>query len=396
MEAKPIPAFYCCYLLRSTVLHSSLYVGSTPNPLRRLAQHNGQVKGGALRTSRVSLRPWEMTCLVAGFPSNIAALQFEWAWHNAHLTRHIARQEKLAFPTTMEPTMRTGRMWRHPGRPATTLTEKLSNLHSLLRSPYFSAWPLEVHFFCEDVYQVWQAWCDRVDSQVSTDIKVLLEPQKPATSRAVVLTDLPPKQHRTYTVGQGGVAGLDISYASLRGILEKGTFVLDEDELLSCDVCRRILDLRRDLIVICPHGSCRGAAHMTCLSAKFLNADPDALIPRKGGCPSCGRDVEWASLMKEMTIRVRGENLVEKILQKTRQNKDELALRSTDSEFDEDFPDYVAGESGSLSTTDVVDVDDGTLVASFGSDDSDLTVVGSRTHLPTASLPIVIEDSDDD
>lgn len=75
--AKPIPALYVVYVLRSTVRHASLYIGSTPNPPRRLKQHNGEAKGGAARTSRDKLRPWEMVAVVSGFPSSVAALKFE-------------------------------------------------------------------------------------------------------------------------------------------------------------------------------------------------------------------------------------------------------------------------------------------------------------------------------
>ena len=77
LSPKPIPPLYTVYILRSTVRHSSLYIGSTPNPPRRLKQHNGDVKGGAARTSRGTLRPWEMVGVVSGFPGMVAALKFE-------------------------------------------------------------------------------------------------------------------------------------------------------------------------------------------------------------------------------------------------------------------------------------------------------------------------------
>lgn len=77
IQSKPIPALYVVYVLRSTVRHASLYIGSTPNPPRRLNQHNGRAKGGAVRTARNSLRPWEMVTVVSGFPSMVAALKFE-------------------------------------------------------------------------------------------------------------------------------------------------------------------------------------------------------------------------------------------------------------------------------------------------------------------------------
>lgn len=77
LDPKPIPAYYCCYLLRSSVRSASLYIGSTPNPSRRLSQHNGHAKGGAKRTSGEKLRPWEMVILVEGFMSRVGALQFE-------------------------------------------------------------------------------------------------------------------------------------------------------------------------------------------------------------------------------------------------------------------------------------------------------------------------------
>ena len=54
------------------------YAGVSPEPVRRLRQHNSELKGGAIYTT--SKPPhWEHVCLVSGFQDKIQAMQFEWA-----------------------------------------------------------------------------------------------------------------------------------------------------------------------------------------------------------------------------------------------------------------------------------------------------------------------------
>jgi len=54
------------------------YAGVSPDPVRRLRQHNGEIKGGAKYTT--SKGPgWTHVCLVEGFRTKIEAMQFEWA-----------------------------------------------------------------------------------------------------------------------------------------------------------------------------------------------------------------------------------------------------------------------------------------------------------------------------
>lgn len=81
-----------CYLLLSTgppPTHS--YVGVTPELDRRLAQHNGILRGGAAATAG---RSWRRVCHVTAFPDQRAALQFEWAW------KHRSKRYKGGEPLT--------------------------------------------------------------------------------------------------------------------------------------------------------------------------------------------------------------------------------------------------------------------------------------------------------
>lgn len=59
------------------------YAGVSPDPVRRLRQHNGEIKGGAKYTTGKGCG-WEHICLISGFKDKIQAMQFEWA------VKHVA------------------------------------------------------------------------------------------------------------------------------------------------------------------------------------------------------------------------------------------------------------------------------------------------------------------
>ncbi|KAJ2686976.1 Slx4p interacting protein [Coemansia spiralis] len=113
---SPVP-FYCCYLLRSLKpgTRDYVYVGSTPNPVRRLRQHNGDITAGAVSTR------------------SPAALQFEWAWQNPHMSRHssfdaVPFEDKRALYASSQKRLET----------------KLVALCVMLTLPPFKFWPLEI------------------------------------------------------------------------------------------------------------------------------------------------------------------------------------------------------------------------------------------------------------
>ncbi|KAJ5223729.1 Structure-specific endonuclease subunit slx1 [Penicillium chermesinum] len=379
-EPKPIPAYYACYLLRSTVRHASLYIGSTPNPIRRLAQHNGDAKGGAKRTSRDKLRPWEMVLVVEGFMSRVGALQFEWAWQHSDRSRHTNPgndangddDSGLAKPGIKSRSSRARR----------SLTAHLEDLHTLLRSTYFSNWQLRIRFFCADVYRVWKIWNERVDARLP-DSTIILD------------GDCPVQQGDCRRVGN--IQSLSTDYTPLESYLEKSMFLLQDAEDLRCQICKSAVTPDVEQIVVCPKPSCRSANHLLCLSAQFLTDldDPQALIPTHGTCPTCKEAVQWPTMMQELSLRNRAEKEARTILHRKEKRERKEAAQPPPAESRK----KTSAREPSIEPASILIGSDPALEDDWCDredlqSDTEHGVQRTKASEPCSKMEIVIEDSD--
>jgi predicted GIY-YIG superfamily endonuclease len=69
------PSDHVCYILKS-LNTNRIYIGYTINFPRRIRQHNGEIAGGAKKTSK--WRPWVPICIIQGFYEKSSALRFEY------------------------------------------------------------------------------------------------------------------------------------------------------------------------------------------------------------------------------------------------------------------------------------------------------------------------------
>lgn len=76
---------YICYCLKRTengYKGPKTYVGCTNNFERRIRQHNSEIKGGAICTTKACNNgcSWYPILFATGFVSQKEALSFEWHW----------------------------------------------------------------------------------------------------------------------------------------------------------------------------------------------------------------------------------------------------------------------------------------------------------------------------
>lgn len=245
--------FYCVYLLQSLPKPASFYVGLTPDPARRLRQHNGYIsKGGAFRTRKNGFRPWIMVACVCGFPSKVAALQFELALQHPFQSRHI--ELKISKNS----------------RSAAAVHHRMGNIRLLVEAPGFRRMGLEVWIFNDLVYETWEQNRFKVECGANL-VRISFDEAFSATGER--------------------------SLHQLTSAENDRAAQLVEVENASCYVCKEGIDVAGGVFSC----YCELLFHPRCILQRFLEGSGQ-LIPTSGNCPSCGDRHLWAKVARQISM----------------------------------------------------------------------------------------------
>lgn len=277
-NSKVIPLLYGVYLLNSLSKKSCYYVGSTPDPKRRLRQHNGELTcGGAYRTKKQGYRPWRMAIYVYGFPSKINALQFEHAWQHSYQTRHIKFENRIS----------PGQ--KHTGS-GTSLHSKLANCRLLLASDSFKRLGLKVAIFNNATYDLWlkNRYGIKIPDDILLDIRTGSE----------VLDD------STFNTGNYNqlVKFMEDATTLQTEYFEKCIQLYQNGVPKTCSICNEEAKITDDFnsLCICVHADCESCYHMKCLAEEFLKNEKEKvqILPKKGKCVSCKKMNFWNLIIR--------------------------------------------------------------------------------------------------
>ncbi|CRK15600.1 hypothetical protein BN1723_010732 [Verticillium longisporum] len=185
-----------------------------------------------------------------------------------------------------------------------------------------------LHFFVKTAHKAWEGSCAAAEKPVRKGLQILTDFGPGGTMATDAEAAGEAGESSTAAPGTDenwGVHALPLDHAPMKDFVEKGRSIVTFEREGACVVCKEPLEHGRGLHVICSNGSCEGAGHLSCWSRHLLaqESSEEAVLPVAGPCPCCRSEVRWDDLMRELSLRVRGEGEVDKLLKvkKKRQAK---------------------------------------------------------------------------
>jgi len=247
-----VEKFFGCYLLYSLneKYKGRIYIGFTVDPNRRIKQHNRGLKaGGAWKTNNKG--PWDMVLVVHGFPNDVAALRFEWAWQNPlksrrlrHVSRKLPRESALKY--------------------------RFRVMSEMLRVGPWKRLPLTIQWL-------------NISYKQEFDVSRI------------------PPLHIPICVGP-------IVPQKAKDINEEK----NDEDLKFCFICHKVVT--KDKKFICFTSSCKEAFHVTCLGRTSFSSQSEGnefLLPIDVSCPNCSTVILWGDVIRYVSGCYREENSIE-------------------------------------------------------------------------------------
>lgn len=199
-----------------------------------------------------------------------------------------------------------------------------------------------------------------------------------------------------------GIQAIDVSYSALKPHLQRSQTAFNSTNPPKCAICRTGTPPNGAATLLCINENCNAASHLQCLSAAFLQAEiakSEVMIPTSGHCPKCGELNTWVDLVKDLSMRMRGEKEIKALFKPKRTNKDAKAAAPMDDEessSDEDDPlDMVLDEEEGEVWHDLFDSsDEGESPKRIRSDPSPAHKSAALRHPETPRSEPVIHDSE--